>query len=311
MKFVKPKFWDKKKPTLIAYFLMPITWVFLLICKFKKNKKSKDENIKTICVGNIYLGGTGKTPISIMINEILKKLKFKTVFIKKYYADQFDEQKLLSYNGKLLCYKNRINALNQAIKKKNDIAIFDDGLQDYSINYHLSFVCFNTQNWIGNGLVLPSGPLREKLINIKNYDAIFLNGNGENTAKVKRKIRYYKRTIKIFDAQYFPSNIDQLNKKENYLVFSGIGSPNTFLTMLKKNKIKIKEFLIYPDHYSYNNKDIKNITNQAKNIDAKILTTEKDYNRLSLVNKKNINVLKVKLKIKNEKKLIQFLKDRI
>ena len=92
MKFKKPKFWDLTKPNIIAYLLLPFSYLLFLINLLNKKKAIKIKNIKTICIGNIYVGGTGKTPISIEINEILKNLNFKTGFIKKKYNDQIDEQ---------------------------------------------------------------------------------------------------------------------------------------------------------------------------------------------------------------------------
>ena len=65
------------------------------------------------------------------------------------------------------------------------MAILDDGLQDNSVKYDLSFVCFNNLNWIGNGLTIPSGPLRENIKNLKNYQNVFLNGNLENLENIK------------------------------------------------------------------------------------------------------------------------------
>ena len=83
MKFKKPYFWDYKKPNLFAYLLLPFTYLIKLINFINKKEKIKSEKIKTICIGNIYLGGTGKTPISIKINKILNNLNFKTAFVKK------------------------------------------------------------------------------------------------------------------------------------------------------------------------------------------------------------------------------------
>ena len=103
MKFKKPNFWDYKKPNFFAYCLLPFTYLINLINFIYKKEKIKNDKIKTICIGNIYVGGTGKTPISIEINDVLKKLNYKTAFIKKKYSDQIDEQKILSSHGKLFC----------------------------------------------------------------------------------------------------------------------------------------------------------------------------------------------------------------
>ena len=83
MKFKKPAFWDYKAPNIIAYLLLPFAYLFWFIGFLNDRKKIKLQRIKTVCIGNIYLGGTGKTSISIKINQILNNLGFKTAFIKK------------------------------------------------------------------------------------------------------------------------------------------------------------------------------------------------------------------------------------
>ena len=84
-------------------------------------------------------------------------------------------------------------ALNQAINDNVDIVIFDDGLQDGSINYDLKFVCFNNIKWIGNGFLIPAGPLREKIESISKYDAVFLNGNENDNSNIKFIINRYNK----------------------------------------------------------------------------------------------------------------------
>jgi len=189
MKFKKPKFWDYKKPSLNSYLLLPISILIKSINLLKVFiPKKKIEQIRTICVGNIYLGGTGKTSLSLKINEILNEKKIKTCFIKKFYSSQLDEQKLLGSRGKLFTSSKRIDAINTAENQGYDVAILDDGLQDNSINYDFKFVCFNNINWIGNGLTIPAGPLRESINNLKKYKHIFLNGNFENLDDIKKYI---------------------------------------------------------------------------------------------------------------------------
>ena len=124
MQFKKPKFWDYKKPSLLAYILLPFSYLVVLINFIKrKNKKIVVKEIKTICIGNIYVGGTGKTPLSICLSKLLENLNYKTAFIKKKYNDQIDEQKMLSSRGRLYCENDRISALKKAISEKNNIAI--------------------------------------------------------------------------------------------------------------------------------------------------------------------------------------------
>ena len=303
MKLKKPKFWDYKKPSFLSYLLLPFSIILGLIAKVKSKSKFSNLKIKTICVGNIYIGGTGKTSLAIRIKEILDKNNIKACFIKKFYPDQTDEQKLLSKNGTLFSNLKRITALNEAIVKGFEVAIFDDGLQDGSIKYDLEIVCFNNLNWIGNGLTLPSGPLRENINNLKSYKNVFLNGNEESLIAIKEQIKKINPNININSGKYTPLNINEFDKNQNYLVFSGIGNHKTFIEMLKNNKLKIVSDLEYPDHYQYSKKDFDEIIINAKKYNAHIITTEKDYLRLENFNRNEIFYVKSSLDISDEESL--------
>ena len=303
MKLKKPKFWDYKKPSFFSYLLLPFSIILGLITKIKSKPKFSNSKIKTICVGNIYIGGTGKTSLTIKIKEILDKNNIKACFIKKFYPNQTDEQKLLSKNGTLFSNLKRITALDEAISKGFEVAIFDDGLQDSSIKYDLEIVCFNNLNWIGNGLTLPSGPLRENINNLKSYENVFLNGNEESLIAIKNQIKNINTNININSGKYILLNISEFDKDQNYLVFSGIGNHKTFVEMLKNNKLKIVSDLEYPDHYQYSKRDFDEIIINAKKYNAHIITTEKDYLRLENFNRNEILYVKSSLDISDEESL--------
>ncbi len=303
MKVKRPIFWDSFN--FISLLLSPFSLITIIFNFFKSLSLKKYFKIKTICVGNIYLGGTGKTPLVIKINDILK-YKFKTVFIKKKYTDQIDEQNILSKYGNLICLSFRDIALRIAEKKNYQLAILDDGLQDKSLNYDISIACFNSSELVGNGLVLPAGPLRERITNILNYDLAFLNGEKKNK-NFEKTLKRLNPNLKIFRAKYSPKNLKSFKFKNDFLVFSGIGNPLEFQQTLRKYKFKIKKIMTFPDHYKYKSSDINNIKNIAKSNKLKIITTEKDYNRLSSIQKKNIQFLKIGLKIEKEKEFKNFL----
>jgi len=307
MKIIKPVFWSEKN--FLSLLLYPLTVLTFLINLIKKFSVKKKFSIKTICIGNICVGGTGKTPLSIKIDKILKK-KYKTVFVKKKYSDQSDEQSLLRSNGNLICTNYRDNGLKIAQKLKYDVAIMDDGLQEKSIKYDLTIACFNTSEGIGNGLLLPAGPLRENISAIKNYDAIFLNGEKKNK-KLFLLLKKINNNLKIFEGKYMPLNIKNFNRHKKFIIFSGLGNPEEYERTLKKYKFKIKEKFVFPDHHKFSNSEIKKIKKIAKNNKLEIITTEKDYFRLNNKNKKNIKFLKVNLQIKNIKKFSRFLEERL
>ena len=307
MNLKKPKFWDKQEPNFFSYILIPITIFFKIIVSLKPKSKIKIKDIKTICVGNIYLGGTGKTSLAIKIKEILTKKNIKTCFVKKFYTNQFDEQNLLKSYGRLFVANKRVDALNQAVKENYTVAILDDGLQDYSINYDIRLVCFNTINWIGNGMTIPSGPLRESLNVLKNYNNIFLNGVNEDTIEIEKKALKINPNINIHKSKYIPKNLNEFNINSNYLVFSGIGNHKTFISMLKEHKFKIIKDVEFSDHYYFTDRDLDKIINLAETLNCKVITTEKDYYRLEEKYHESIKFIKSELKLDDEEKLVKIL----
>ena len=305
MNIKKPNFWDQKTPNLFAYLLLPIALIIKIFIYFKKKPDNSKMNIKTICIGNFYIGGTGKTSLCIKINQILEKRKIKSCFIKKFYKNQADEQKLLENNGKLFLSLTRKEAIQNAINENYEVAILDDGIQDKSITYDLSFICFNNINWIGNGMTIPAGPLREDINNLKNYDHVFLNGNLENLDEIEAQILKINSKINIHLGKYEITNLNEFQKEDDYLVFSGIGNHSTFISMLKEHGFKIKKDFEFSDHYQYSEKDLNKIVSEAELLNCKIITTEKDFLRLNEKNDSKIKFIKSELNIIDEEKLIK------
>ena len=297
MRLIKPKFWETKNFLSLIFF--PFSIFTYLVNITKKFSIKKNFEIKTICIGNIFLGGTGKTSLAIEINELLKK-KFKTVFIKKNYENQSDEINLLSNKGKIISSDDRESALLSAEKKKYKVAILDDGLQQKNINYDLKIVCFNSEYALGNEYMLPAGPLRENLNEVKNYDLIFLNGEKKNK-KLLSKLKFINKNIKIFEGKYKPLNLKSFNLKKKYLMFCGIGNPHEFEQTLIKYKFNICKKIIYPDHHKLTNLDLKDLKDKANNEKLILITTEKDFFRLNKIERKNIKFLKIKLDINDKK----------
>jgi len=308
----KPKFWNYGKKSLLAYILLPLTLPIIInnfFLNLKKNEKNK--KIKLICIGNIYIGGTGKTPMVINLFKILKKFDLNVSIGKKFYRSHVDEIDLLKKESDLIVDKNRKKIIQKAEKNKIDYLIFDDGLQDKTVSYDIQFVCFDSKSWIGNGLLIPSGPLREKMDSLRKYDAVFLKNFNDNIDDKINLIRSYNPNIKVFSTKYELTNLNKFDISKNYLIFSGIGSPESFKELLEKNKFKIIEEIIFPDHFDYTKKDVASIKKRSKEIDAKIITTEKDYIKVSKIDPEGIKFLKVETKIIDEINFVNFIKSKI
>ena len=306
MMLLKPKFWDYNKVSLFAILLFPITVCLKLLLYLKKILTKKNEfTIPVICVGNIYLGGTGKTPISIELFSILKTLKKKPAFIRKKYSSFKDEINLLKKIGPVYENKKRSEAINEAIKNNYDTVILDDGFQDFSIKKKLSIVCFNEKQWIGNGFTIPSGPLRSSLSALKKAECVIING--KKNKDIENKIFSKNEKIKIFYSIHKPQNISEFQNKK-IVAFSGIGNPENFFNLLIDNKLNIIEKIKFPDHHKYSEKELVNLLNKIKDNNSVLLTTEKDYFRISENYKNNIKYLKIKVEIENKNKFIEEIK---
>ena len=310
MKLFKPYFW-KKKYSIFSILLLPISILIQILFFIKKIIVKKESfSVPVICIGNIYIGGTGKTPTAIKMVSIFEKLNKAPVIIKKFYNNQNDELVLIKEKTKnFVVGLTRSEAINKALKKNFNLIILDDGFQDYTIRKNLNILCFNSSQLIGNGFSIPSGPLREPISSIKNSQIIIINGN--RNENFEKRIKKISNDISIYYSNYLPVNIKKL-QNINLLAFAGIGNPENFFQLLSKYNLKVEKTISFPDHYNYTEKDIKNLFNLAKKNSLRLVTTEKDYCRLKYLKlNENISHIAVQLNLVEEEKFIKELKNYI
>jgi tetraacyldisaccharide 4'-kinase len=303
MRLNKPKFWNTKN-NFISILLFPLSLIVLLFIYVKKKiTKVIKFNIPIICVGNIYIGGTGKTPTSIFLAKELLRLGKNPVILRKFYRSHKDEHNLIKKKfTNLILSKNRIDGIRKAEREKYDSVILDDGFQDYKIQKDLSILCFNQNQLVGNGLVLPSGPLRESLSSICSAQIILINGK-KNEA-FEKKILNINKNLRIFYSSYKPENIDQFKNKK-LLAIAGIGNPDNFFQLIEENGLNINKKLVFPDHYEFNKIEIQNIKNEVRDNNYQIIMTEKDYFKIKEFDIDNLEYLKISLEINDKEKFIK------
>ena len=207
MKLKKPNFWDKQIISIWAILLFPVSIIYLIlvwISKISSIFKTYNHSLPIICVGNIYVGGTGKTPLAVEIFKFLKSNGRKPSFIKKHYDFLIDEIKMLQEIGDTYHAKKRKIAIELSKFNGNDVAILDDGFQDFSIKPNFSILCFNSKQIIGNGFVIPSGPLREGLNAINRADCIVINGGNYLTITPAHADDYFRFEAGV--SYYIPAN---------------------------------------------------------------------------------------------------------
>ncbi|MFK8040398.1 MAG: tetraacyldisaccharide 4'-kinase [Rickettsiaceae bacterium] len=303
MKLVYPQFWDRRK-SILALILLPFTLIYFL-CFWLRKYCVKTQRLPAyvICIGNITVGGSGKTQLVILLAKALKSLNISFAIMTKAYnsnlkgavlvtkehtSDQVgDESCMLLQYGTVIA-ASKIKYAHSIIESLNPrIIIVDDGMQNPSFHKDFTITTIDESRWFGNGYLVPSGPMREPATNaLKKSNAIFLITSSlqlekhediiENNPKYKRYLT--NLNIPILQANITP-NI-KLDLSQEYVVFCGIGNPERFLVTLKNHGVKILYHEFFPDHHNYTKRDCRNLITIANQHNARLLTTSKDYVKL-------------------------------
>ncbi len=299
----------------IADSLYPFSLLYYFGHKTNYNFKKlfqKKYPVKTICVGNIMAGGTGKTPI---VMELAKYIK-NSVIVSRGYKGKFfgrvsksmnadfvgDEPKLLSNYAPVFVGVNRNKSIESAIKNyKNPTIILDDAFQNPSVKYDVKILVFDGKIGLGNNFVLPAGPLRESLKSgLKSADCVIIIG--EDKKDLKSKILKYKN-LPVF---YATNKLSVSKNPESVVAFAGIGYPDKFFNSLRDTKIQSIMTKSFADHHLYTEHELSDLESVARTQDAVLITTEKDWVRLP--EKWQKKVLKTKLETMIEPSFYKWLK---
>ncbi|KPK99712.1 MAG: hypothetical protein AMJ91_06710 [candidate division Zixibacteria bacterium SM23_73_3] len=324
------------------WLLSSFSWLYRLICTLRLlfyrygifgQKKLK---AKVISVGNITLGGTGKTPLVIYLAEKLKQKNKKVAILTRGYKrkkkgmveltqktkrkinweEVGDEPYLMSgrlFDVPIMVNKHKSISGEYAIEKYDTgFLILDDGFQHLKLLRNLNIVVIDSLNPFGNGKLLPAGTLREPLSSLRRADVFVLTktdqvSNVDESIHILKKYNpqaptvrsvYQIRSIERLSDGSLVNPKDVENKKA--LAFSGIGNPLSFENSLKQLQVQILKHRIFLDHFPYRKKDVWSLIQEATNLNANfIITTEKDSVRIPLMNQQDIPfyVLKIDLKI--------------
>lgn len=281
---------------------------------------------KVISIGNVTVGGTGKTPLVELVAGFLENQGRKVAIVSRGYGkkrgEAADEPAMLEAKLKnifMIVDANRARATRAAIKEHTiDTVVFDDGLQQWHIAKDLEIVTIDAGNPFGNGCLLPRGILRQPLATLKRADIFVITKTniGSFAAMAREKFREINPEAAVFDAGYKatgfykigqardPEPAAVLNKKRVFL-FSGIADPDSFSFLAQASGAVIAGHRKFADHHQYQKEDVDEIARQAKAVQADfIVTTEKDAVKLSFLKEikpaLEIGVLCMGIEIKDE-----------
>ena len=312
-----PKFWYLKKDTFLSRVLYPFSFIFRLGTKIRNiTSHANKSSLPVICIGNIVVGGAGKTPVALKIGKVLIKAGYNPHFISRGYAGIIktntiveswhspksvgDESLLLSKIAPTWIGTNRNESINLAASKGGDCIIMDDGFQNPKIYKDFSIIVINTSQEFGNKRVMPAGPLRES-IKRGLYRTNLVIVIGDVTDYLQKTIPNH---IPIISAKFNINNENKIFKGQKITAFAGIAYPEKFFTSLREQGAKIVKEITYPDHHIYDENDLLSLAETANKTQSILVSTQKDFVRVPKSYRSLVNTLDGEIVFEN-KNLIQ------
>jgi len=318
MTFSTPKFWYQKRGWQ-TYLLLPISWVYQIAHKINQSryKNSYNAPLPVICVGNAIAGGGGKTPTVLAIYKqiIAHNIAAKPFIITRGYGAKNehsvivdlqqhlpknvgDEPILMAQHAPIIVGKNRQQSIELAIKNGADFIVMDDGFFNESIKKDIKILVVDRNMDFGNGFTIPAGPLREPL------KSVLPKTNGIVTIGPKFSS----------DLPVFQSHLETTNKPttdDDYIGFCGIGFPEKFKATLVKEDYNLIGWYEFPDHHPYSEQNIKLMLDEAKERNARLITTEKDFVKIPAQYKEMVDVLYVQINFENNDAFVTFMNESL
>jgi tetraacyldisaccharide 4'-kinase len=311
-----PDFWRRRGA--IARLLAPLGTLYGMSVAWKAAHASPyHAAMPVLCVGNLTAGGSGKTPVAIVIAQMLQARDRKVVFLTRGYGGKThgparvnphhdarlmgDEALLLARAAPTIVSHDRALGGALAGDEKAEIIVMDDGHQNFSLKKDLSLVVVDGAGGLGNGMVLPAGPLREPVAQgLQRADAVIIMGSGNPD------LGSYGGPV--LRAWLEPLPHDFAGRK--VLAFAGIGRPQKFFDTLKAVGAFVEDTKSFADHHFYRPDDLAGLRARAQVKGAQLVTTEKDLVRIEPAQRTGIAALAVRARFENPVALEQLL-DRL
>lgn len=315
-----PNFWlkPKLKQSFFTYSLYPMAILWSAVLKLKLITLSQYRSpIPIICVGNITVGGNGKTPTALKLRSLLKELGYKPHILSRGYkanykgphrvnhlTDSFldvgDEALMMAAYGPTWISQNRRSGIKSAVASGANVIILDDGLQNNSIIKDFSILVIETSIGFGNGYLLPAGPLREPISSaLEKTDLILTIGETANQDAFQKEFLHLTK-IQCVKGRLIPRATNINFKEKKVIAFAGIGHPEKFRKTLEKLAANVITFKAYTNHKPFKTRQLKQLINQAKKHEAILVTTEKDFVRIPKDLKPSCQALTIDLEIENQ-----------
>ena len=320
----RPAFWDTPGLTWQSFFLTPASLIYgigrILHVSFLKAGRTP---VPLICVGNVTLGGAGKTPVVLDLGSRLKRAGRAVHFLSRGYGGRTfgpervvpnrhtatevgDEPLLLARIAPTWVAADRLSGARIAANEGAEIVIMDDGFQSPRLVKDLAILVFDGAIGVGNGAILPAGPMREPLgIALRRAQAAIIIGEDRHGLA-----RHIPKSVTVFQADMIP--VTPIGDKLGPVVaFAGIGRPEKFFQLLTEAGYNLVDTVAFPDHNLFADSELADLRTRARDHSAQLITTEKDFVRLTQAEREGIITMEVTLRWRDESALDQFLADQL
>lgn len=289
--------WWYRRPGIMAVLLSPVSLVWRWVAGLRWSlARPYRSTLPVICVGNLTAGGAGKTPAALAIARMLQQEGLKPAFLTRGYGgtkkgphlvdraldtanDVGDEPMLLARVAATVVSADRAKGARLIETLKADLIIMDDGFQNPGVSKNYVLLVLDRARGIGNGHVIPSGPLRADLNRqLPRAQAIIAVGKGTAGDAVIEKAKSLDLTI--FDAEIRPKDRASWLKEKPIVAFAGIGDPAKFFATIETLGGTISQRMVFEDHHAFSHDDANTLQKLAGALRAQLVTTEKDMARI-------------------------------
>jgi tetraacyldisaccharide 4'-kinase len=297
------------QPNVFVWLLLPLSWLYCFITVVRRKlyqlniKKSYSSQVPVVVVGNIVVGGSGKTPLLISLCEYIQENGFKPGVVSRGYGGSITGVKQLSENDTadlvgdepLMIFQrtkipvvvgaDRVTAVEHLLKNNQcDIVFSDDGLQHYRMRRDFEIAVVDSSRRFGNGFCLPAGPLRERISRLNDVDMVVYNGVKSVTPE---QCSYELQIVSLNRLNSEKSSLLSSFTKKPVHAVAGIGNPARFFEQLSHHGVEVIEHA-YPDHHVYQQHDFSGWDKDC------IIMTEKDAVKCRHLSLADAWVVKVK-----------------
>jgi tetraacyldisaccharide 4'-kinase len=292
-----PSFWWRDGAA-TAKLLGPLAAVYGAVAARRLAQPGRQAGIPVLCVGNLTLGGAGKTPVAIAVTRLLKAALRRPFVLSRGYGgrlagpievdaarhtarDVGDEPLLLARVAPTIVARDRVAGAEAARKAGASVVVMDDGFQNPSLRKDVSLLVVDGRRGIGNACVFPAGPLRAPLdAQLDRADGIVVVGEGTGAAGLTA--RAGARGLPVFHGKLLPDQAVTAGIADGkVLAFAGIGDPEKFFATLVACGIEASIKLRFPDHHRYTAAEAEALLKEAERQGLALVTTEKDLVRLA------------------------------